>query len=32
MAMDEEVVAPSRFELESLPPEGGMIDHYTTGL
>jgi hypothetical protein len=29
---DEGEVAPGRFELPSLPPEGGMIDRYTTGL
>lgn len=25
-------VAPGRFELPSLAPKAGMIDHYTTGL
>ena len=30
--LDGDVVAPSRFELESQDPESRMIDRYTTGL
>ncbi len=30
--MVEHEVAPGRFELPSLAPKAGMIDHYTTGL
>jgi hypothetical protein len=32
LGFDGDEVAPGRFELPSLPPEGGMIDRYTTGL
>ena len=30
--MNDDVVAPSRFELESYDPESQMMDRYTKGL